>query len=274
MKLLLVLDAMTFQKEQLKYPVYFTKLVNGELTVLFLKNLYDLDSTISEYAYLPGSINPYTREETQRRKTAIQNMEACKTAFAKSGIRFSFIMEEGLPLDAVIEASRFSDLLMISPRFSFESRDKRTPAKFTEEVLSNAQCPVLATPEDTEEIRDVIFTYNGTYSSVHAIKQFTRQFPEFKKKKVVVLSVPETADGEIPDKLQLRDYLRHHYPHVKFRLLKGTPSEAIFTYLQKQHNCIVTFGAYGRSRFSQFFKKSKAKSILKSLDIPVFITHP
>jgi hypothetical protein len=125
-----------------------------------------------------------------------------------------------------------------------------------------------------QEIKELFFTYNGGYSSVYAIRQFTLLFPSLRDRKVTVLFVAENDDEGIVHKRYIKEYLRSHYEQVEFKIMNGNPSAAILSHLYKQRACLATFGAYGRSRFSQFFKKSKAEGILKLLDMPVFITHP
>ena len=158
----------------------------------------------------------------------------------------------------------------LSFAFSYEEE----PTKFAEEVLTHAQCAVLVMPKAIPEINEVFFTGNGSFSSMYAIRQFTYLFPNFRDKKVTLLYVTENEDESTKHKKNIKAYLQHHYTNVEIKILMGSPSAAILSYLTKQKNCLVTFGAYGRSKFSQFFKKSKADNILKTLDMPVFITHP
>lgn len=124
-----------------------------------------------------------------------------------------------------------------------------------------------------QEINEVFFTSNGSYSSMYAIRQFTYLFPHFWDKKVTVLYVTENEDEAAKHKRNIKEYFQHHYTNVEFKILMGSPSAAILSHPSKQKDCMVTFGAYGRNRFSQFFKKNKADKILKISDIPVFITH-
>ena len=89
--------------------------------------------------------------------------------------------------------------------------------------------------------------------------------------KVTALFLEDEATNH---KRNIKEYLQHHYTKVKFQILMGIPSASILSHLSKQANCWVTFGTYGRSKFSQFFKKSKAENILSKLGMPILITHP
>ena len=162
----------------------------------------------------------------------------------------------------------------MSDDLSFGISYEEEPTKFAEEVLTHAQCAVMVMPKNMQEINEVFFTSNGSFSSMYAIRQFTYLFPNFRDKKITLLYVTENEDEATKHKRYIKEYLQHHYTNVEFKILMGKPSAAILSHLSKQRDCMVTFGAYGRSKFSQFFKKSKAENILKTLDMPVFITHP
>jgi len=274
MRILLVLDALDFNKDQLSYAAYIAKQTKGQVTALFIENLVQVVVRVSQYGHL-GNYPFWGDDDADLKKEVIdKNIEAYKQACVETGLDGGLLRARDVPLEETIEASRFADLLLIASGLSFDMDMEAAPAKFVEELLSAAQCPVLVMPNNIQPINEAIFTYNGSYSSVYAIKQFTHLFPAFKNKKVTVLYVSENDDEAIANKRYIKEYLEHHYENVAFKLLMGTPAVAIISHLIKKQNCIVTFGAYGRSKISQFFKKSKAENILKTLDIPVFITHP
>jgi nucleotide-binding universal stress UspA family protein len=69
------------------------------------------------------------------------------------------------------------------------------------------------------------------------------------------------------------DLLRAHYSSVRSQALKGDPRNELVTYFFMQSKKIVVLGAYGRSMLSNFFKKSNADRLLRTVDLPLFITH-
>ena len=274
MKILLLLDALAFDKAQLDYPAYIAELTNGEITVLFLENIVPLDVPFSKYAYLGGY--QLSEEENHEIKEDIinKNIEAYKQLFIEKTLSGKLIRARGIPEDKAIEASRFTDLLMISYNLFFATGYEETPTKFVENVLTNAQCAVVVMPKTTQEINEVFLTCNGSFSSMYCIRQFTYLFPALKDKKFTILYVVENQDETTTHKRYIKEYMNHHYKNWEFKLLMGNSSAVILSHLSKQRDCMVTFGAYGRSKFSQFFKKSEAESIINTSDMPVFITHP
>ena len=273
MKILLAIDATNFSKEQLQFPAFIAKQANAELTAIFLENLVQVYVPFSKYGHLAGYQLSEKENDEIRKETIEKNMENYKQACDELGLQGNFTRARGVPEDETIEASRFTDLLLMPDDLSFAFSYEEEPTKYAEEVLTHAQCAVLVMPKAIQEINEVFFTGNGSFSSMYAIRQFTYLFPHFRDKKITLLYVTENEDESTKHKINIREYLQHHYSKVEFKILMGSPSAAICSHLSKQKDCMVTFGAYGRSEFSQFFKKSKAHNILKTLDIPVFITH-
>jgi len=274
MKILLALDATNFSKEQLDFPAYIGHSANAEVTALFLENMEQVYVPFSKYGNLGGH-HISTEQSLEVKKELIEeNLEAYKQACIDRGLSGKFYRARGIPHDETIEASRFADLLFISDDLSTWIGNEDEPTRFAEEILTHAQCAVMVMPKTMQEINEVIFTSNGSFSSMYAIRQFTYLFPDFRDKKITLLYVTENEDEATKHKRSIKEYLQHHYTNMEFKILMGSPSAAILSHLSKQKDSIVTFGAYGRSKFSLFFKKSKADNILKRLDIPVFITHP
>jgi hypothetical protein len=274
MKILLVLNALDFKKAQLHFPAYIARLSNADVTAIFLENSFDVNEPLSKYSSLEGFYNPYVMESTDKRKIIHENIHAYKLACTELGLSGKLIRAKGVPEDETIEASRFADLLLVTKDLSFAYTNEDAPTNFSEIILSQSKCAILVMPLKAQEINKLCFACNGSHSSMYAIRQFTYLFPFLKDLPVTVLYVSEKDEEIAAHKKSIKEYLQLHYKNIEFKILYGNPSSAILSYLEKQKNCLVTFGAYGRSRFSQFFRKSRAENILGSLDMPVFITHP
>jgi len=262
MNILHVLDAAHFSREQMAFPQYVAGLGNGALTGLFLENVTSLKKDLSE---TKGDVPEAAMENNIREYERI-----CR----EMGLPVHIIRSADIPEEITSTISRFHDLLLLSPFISFRSVDKVLPTTFTEEVLARAQCPVLVMPAHMQAIHEVIHTYDGSFASVYAIRQLARLFPALHDKPVTVLCAPEGTTEGIPHRQELEHYLSHYYQHINFEIIHGRATEVIPEYLAQHRNCIVTFGAYGRSNFSRLFRKSRVDDVLAGMDIPVFVTHP
>lgn len=174
---------------------------------------------------------------------------------------------------AIVEESRFADLVIVQPTLSFDKGLEEAPTALVKEILANAECPVLVAPSSVTGIEEIVFAYDGSRSAVFAIKQFTYLFPELADKKAIVLQVNKDDSLPVTEKEKLGKWLRMHYSSIGFQVLKGKASEELYGRLLGKQNTIVVMGAFGRSWLSGVFKPATAGLLLKTINLPFFITH-
>ncbi|MFY0255357.1 hypothetical protein ACDQ55_15530 [Chitinophaga sp. 30R24] len=276
-KIIAAIDALHFSDEQVDGFKYFAKEANSPLTVVCLDNISsELISLASAYPeaytinYEQITVENRAALEYQRNSNIKQLHEVCDNCNVNINIREA----AGFPAQEVVAESRFADLLMISSSTSFATLADSNPPRFVKDVLVEAECPVMVLPEVLSHINEIVFSYNGTFSSMYAIRQFTQLFPGFSDMPVKVVYVSEKNYKTIPWEQKLREYLELHYDTVEFIILNGEPATAFLAMLIHRKDCIVTYGAYGRSGVSRFFHRSDAESVLRTTNVPVFITHP
>jgi nucleotide-binding universal stress UspA family protein len=275
-KIIAAIDAMHFSENQLDGFHYVAKEAKGEITVVFLEDIIGQGIAVAR-AYPDGAYNYEqiawsSREERDRIRT--ENLEKFYTACSNAGLEIHVHEAAGSPIEEIVKESRFADLLLINNNTSFASLNESNPPKFVKDVLADAQCPVMVLPEEVLPAREIVFSYNGTFSSMYAIRQFSQLFPDLSDMPVTVIYVAEGNAAGMPYEKQLRDYLDHHYDQVSYKLLSGDPAAEFLAMLLPRKDCIVTYGAYGRSRLSRFFHRSDAENVLRTVNTPVFITHP
>jgi nucleotide-binding universal stress UspA family protein len=203
----------------------------------------------------------------------LQNVHRFREACLCREVSARVHRDRGVPVGDILSESRFSDLIVVDPETSFRNVDNSFPGRFIRDVLLAAECPVIVSPYQFEALNEVIFAYNGTSSSVFAIKQFTYLFPELKKKKAVVVNVRNSEEEAIEEAYKMKEWLSAHYDEVDFTVLKGNASDELFAYLLEQKNAIVVLGAYGRGILSRFLKPSHASLLLRTINLPIFIAH-
>jgi len=181
--------------------------------------------------------------------------------------------DPGIPIKELIIESRYADLVIVDSETSFNRPYQGSPTGFVKDFLNHAECPVVVAPESFEGIDEIVLAYNGSSSSVFAIKLFTYLFPQLSDKKVSIIQVSDNGKWNEKEKDKLAEWVKDHYDRFDFISLKGEADTALFDYLWKRKNVFLVMGAFGRSSISQFFKKSSAELIIKTLTQPVFIAH-
>lgn len=272
-KILLVINAYRPNEASVDFACRIAERVQSKITGLFIENLYYRPVTDTGETDRFGS----TGEGKAGTAVAMDTDRAVKLfadACAKKNIQCEAYLDKGEPIQQVIFESRFADLLIIDPHINFYDGEEQIPSHFTKEILAGAECPVLLAPDTPSEIEEVVFCYEGSASSVFAIKQFTYLLPAYREGKAVLLEVSKSGGQQFDEEhVRLMAWLRTHYPKVIYQTLQGNPKEELFVHFFMRTGALAVMGSYGRSLLSNFFKHSAAEGLIRTVDLPLFITH-
>lgn len=277
-KILFVTDGLSLNMAALDFAAYIARLTRSKLTGIFLENLVDEQRLVlkksHDYSYLGYEVNENTEAYSRKMELIKQNICRFEEACIQREIRCNVHHDRTMPAEEIINESRYADLIVMDASTSFRKQHEGSPTKFTQEILHRTECPVIIAPSQPEDIYQVVFAYDGSASSIYAIKQFTYLFPQFSDKNLLVVQVRENKFEKDIDKYNFKEWLKNHYSAIGFETIDGNATWELYAYLFKKKNTMIVMGAYGRSPLSRFFNSSKADMILKTITQPVFIAHP
>jgi nucleotide-binding universal stress UspA family protein len=279
-KILLAMDGYKQNTYAIDFACYLAKLTHSRLTGVFLEGtpegvepgfqrLEEREIIRLEEPETVGQVSGEACAADPVLKHVHRFREACLCREVPARVH----RDRGVPVGDILLESRFADLIVVDPETSFRNVEKAFPGRFIRDVLLTAECPVLVSPYSFDSLDEVIFAYDGTSSSVFAIKQFTYLFPEFRHKKAIVVNVRNGEESAIEEQFKMKEWLSAHYEAVDFVLLKGDASDELFGYLLERKNAIVVLGAYGRGILSRFLKPSHASLLMRTINLPIFIAH-
>jgi hypothetical protein len=175
-------------------------------------------------------------------------------------------------ISELVTETRFADMLLLSDELFFSNQSLGQPNEMMQELLHKTECPVLLVPEKFEEPESVVLAYDGSESSMFAIKQFSYLFPSFSKLEAVLVYASDDK-VEIPDVHLVREYLARHYPNLTLTKLDFNPKKYFTSWLENTRNPLLVSGAYGRSMLSLFMKKSFIAEAIQEHKVPLFVAH-
>ena len=276
-KILLAIDAINPDKNALEFACYLGRLTKSKITGIFLENLVAEERAVLKHSnglhYMDWEVDVKSDEYKSKKGLIEKNISFFKEGCINRGVRFALHRDRGMPAREVIKESRFADLLIVDTETSFNKRYEGVPTEFVRDVLTKAECPVIIAPESFETIDEIIFTFNGSPSSVFAIKQFTYLLPQLHDKKVSIVQVTREGQWEDSDMYKFKEWLKEHYTDLHFEILKGETDSTLFDYAFEKENIFLVMGAYGRNSLSRFFKRSHADLLIKTVTQPIFIAH-
>ena len=261
-KILLAIDAQNPDKNSLEFACFLARLTKSKMTGIFLDNPALEEMTINDKS-----------GETIKPGLTDNNIRWFNEQCVGEETKYDLHTDSGIPIEELIFESRYADVVIVDSETSFNKPYEGSPTRFVKDFLNHAECPVVVAPESFEGIDEIVLAYNGSSSSVFAIKLFSYLFPQLSDKKVSIIQVSDNGKWNEKEKDKLAEWLKDHYHRFDFISLKGEADTALFDYMWKRKNVFLVMGAFGRSSISQFFKKSSAELIIKTLTQPVFIAH-
>lgn len=268
---MLVVDTHKPDTASIKFACNMAAAEGGSLTGLFVENLYERHPE-------PSAIYFQTTPEKGNIEVLVMDTDQAVKLFVREcalhNVKAETCLDKGEPIQQVIFESRFADLLIADPKMSYYGAEDGLPSRFVKQILAGAECPILLAPDEYTGTDVVVFCYDGSASAVFAMKQFTYLLPQFRSKKAVLLEVNKPGKEEFgEDHRRLMRWLQAHYSAVNFQTLKGFAKDELFAYFFMKTNALAVMGAYGRSQLSSFFKHSTANVLIRTVDLPLFITH-
>lgn len=203
-----------------------------------------------------------------------KNIEQFENLCKKNGIDYRVHKDfYDFSLPELKKETRFADLLILSAEAFYENLGTHKMNDYLKDALHTAECPVVVVPEKFNFPNRNILSYDGSASSVYAIKQFIYVFPELCNQKTILVFADKDNTKEFPEEDYIKEYAARHFSDLTFFKLNTNPQQDFNTWINEEKGVILISGAFGRSSFSQFFKKSFMVDIISQHKLPVFIAH-
>ncbi|QHS58897.1 adenine nucleotide alpha hydrolase family protein [Chitinophaga agri] len=241
------------------------------LTGVFLPQV-DFASTWS-YAYGGGSMYIPLMESVDAELVG-SNINKFKAACIRYGIEHRVHTDfSSFALPELQRETRFADLMILGGERFYDNLGTESPNEYLRDILHDSECPVVVAPEKFSYPESVVLAYDGSSSSVRAIKNFAYLFPELCKVPVTLVYAASRSGKSIPDEDYIKELAARHFSDLVFYELEADPKEYFPTWLADQDSPILVSGAFGRSGFSQIFSRSFAADVIAEHQFPVFISH-
>lgn len=276
-KFIAVFDGFKMSESTLEYAIQLSKLADAHLVGVFIEDflyhsysIYHVLETSEKAKELIKELNE--EDKKTRDEAALKFQKACE----KAKLNFSIHRDKGLALQELLHESIFADLIIINENDDFRRKEEESPTSFMKELLRDIQCPVLVVPNIVRAIDKVVLLYDGSPSSVYAIKSFSYIFDKILNVPIEVFTVRDQfmEKKRLPDNKLMREFMKRHFSVITYTVEKGDATEGIFAHFQNfGENVLVVLGAYRRSDFSRKFKTSMADILMKELGTLLFIAH-
>lgn len=248
----------------------------NNITPVLLTGIFLAEADYARYIFFPTAFSapvfvPHLQafEEEDINNNVEHFSKFCKDNFIAYKVHKD-MYDSAIPV--LNKETRFADLMLIGSETFYKNGIAYGSNQYLKEALHKTECPVVIVPEKFEFPNRVILAYDGSASSVFAIRQFTYLFPELCDKKAILIYTGDDED-EIPDQLLIDELVSRHFRDVSTIKISGDDSKHFEHWLDKQPNPLLVCGSFGRSVVSELFNQSFVMDIIKKYKTPVFIAH-
>ncbi len=275
-KFIAAFDGLHFSESTMNYAIFFARNCEAHLCGVFLEDFtrhsYGMaDITRFEGSHFEQHVSLLDKRDRKRRRASIARFEeACKNA----ELDFSVHRNESLALKELVRESVYADLLLISSGESLTRFDESAPTRFVHDILQKTKCPVVVLPHTYQPVEKISLLYKGNASSVLSFRLFSYLFETVRQVETEVLLIkePENLD-DFPEPELFREFIKLHFPNIRFVLLKGYAEEELPGYIEREKKLpLVVLEAYSRGGITHLFQRTMADQLM-SLQVPLFIAH-
>lgn len=270
--ILFATNATGFNRQSLDFACYVGDITGSKIRGIFLEDLPEKATEPEEH--IPADITAIAPAMKKKDKEilALRNINLFRQHCADRKLCAGVHRDHGAASSELIKESRFADLLILDIGLCYNNTGEMSD-HFLKHVLHDIACPVLICPDEMYHVKQLVFAYDGTDSAIRAIKEFSHLLPYFSNTPLIVITVNDNENGCLKDGYLLNELLSTHYSHITYETVVGKPADELFVFLLRQPDTMTIMGAFGRTFFSQFFKRSTAELILKTLPQATFIAH-
>ncbi|MDE3214249.1 MAG: hypothetical protein KGM98_13525 [Bacteroidota bacterium] len=205
-------------------------------------------------------------------ETMEKNIEVFKNSCQKNGIEYRVHKDLfDSAIQHLTKESRFADFMIVGSEVFYTTGSSGT-IEYLKDALRNTECPVIVVPEKFVFPKTIILAYDGSESSVYAIKQFANLFPEFSNWPTILVYAGDEKKA-IPDEDLIEEFGARHFSNLTVSKIDGNNRINFNEWLKDQDSPLLVSGSFSRSGISELFNSSFITSTIKDHEVPIFIAH-
>ena len=222
----------------------------------------------------------YLMEKVQGRLTAEARTVARELTSAfhqtmeASGVDAHAHIEEGVPVERIMEDMNYHDVLVVGkdPHFFYSHPDRTSMT--LEEVVKNVVGPTLVVPDARRSISRALVAFDGSRASARAMQSFVHLQPFGAELPLDIVNIHSKGERE-GSQLVLRmakSYVETHGFRANISSIRGeNPSAEIMQCLERFHTDLVVAGAHFVSPLARMAFGSTTASFLHMVAVPMWL---
>ena len=212
---------------------------------------------------------------TESRDKARELLATFERELEGSGLSHIESVEEGVPVQRIVEDMKYHDLLVVGsdPHFFYSHPKEKTNTLAG--VIHNTVGPSLIVPDVYREVKRVLFATDGGTAAARALRRFINLTPFGTDIHLEVLHVhdDDSKDAELYLTL-FKAYLEAHgFKPQLTGISEDDPGEEILRQADNSGVDLIIFGSKTHSGLRGTRFGSTTEYLIKNADVPLFMDH-
>jgi len=258
-KILMVLHGEMFPESAFSFIKHLNEVSPVHLTGLVIPEIPRIENWAAYSAATAGNL-----QDTATQTNTSLFVQKCKDHHIAYSVHRG---STGLGLPQIVKETRFADVLIASYT-GFYAEEGDSVQQTLRQVMHQSECPVIVIPEGAGLPEQLLFAYDGSESSMFALKQFTYLFPELCKLDTVLVYMDK--DGtDIPYKQYIEEWVKGYFHKSTFVTVNYNAAQYFSNEINAKQALVVT-GSFGRTELSQWVHPSFAEELLSKYKLLLF----
>lgn len=281
-RILVALDPDADTPVATKYAIGLARHFDAWLTGLTIVDMEGIHASVGTGGigtiYYAEKLRDFLTEEN--RKEAKKLLATFHDTVEKAGVRYTELIEEGVPYERIIDEMKYHDLL-IAGRDShfFYSRPEKETSTLTK-VIKKSIAPALIVTDGYHQVKRVMVAYDESAASARTLQSFVHLLTYGKEIEIELVNVLNQNTEEARDQARLllklaTQYLETHgYEKIRQTVLdKGNPSERLLKQLEETHPDMIILGAHSMSAIKRMTFGSTTYDLIRKSNVPLFVNN-
>ena len=272
--IMLAVDGSFYTDSVLSLGITLARAFHSHLQVLTVADIrvFEWATAIGSDGFVPITPTSLYQKESIKllEEKCIKVLEKCNQILEKENLDFEVEKMVASPVNAIIERSQVSDMIIMGKCGEFSRWDKKQLGATVETVSRLIRKPIIVADKKHTPIQKILFGYDGSANANQAM-QFVGHLGEKLNAFITILTI--TDDKELGRHYlnEAEKYLKNYNVKIESALLPGTPDKEIVKYSENNDINLIAIGAYGHSRIREALLGSNTDYILRSSPFHVML---
>ncbi len=247
--ILLILNATLTPPHIIDAAIKIAKSSSSLLHTLFVHYRSDLEG----YKYFFPNDLSLTKNRLTGRTAAEEDaeliegqMRVFKDECESAGVDFFIEPKTNISLRDILQLGTFADFILADAHQDIHEHR-------IADLLADAPCPVYLISKSGSDIQNVVLAYDGSVSSMYALKMYSYIFPDLKDLPTTLLYVHNGSHGELPQEKNINMWLSRHFTNLETKILEGDISETLVQHCRNLPRPLAVMGSYSGNQLTRFF---------------------